>query len=317
MSLKISQQAKELHKPFKSKFPRRRVLVFKLNDTFTADLVDMIEWNKENDGYKYILNVMDVFSRYAWSRPLKNKDSKSVLNALKDIIYKSKRKPNRLWVDQGKEFYNRDMKNFLKDNDIEIYSTYGENKASIIERFNKTMKEIMFKYFTSNNTRRWVDVLDEIIKKYNSRKHKTIGMTPKEASKIENEEIVIENTYPKVEEKVKEKPKFKIGDFVRISRIKGTFEKGYLPNWSREIFQIYQILDTIPVTYKIKEFDGEPIEGSFYTEELQKTNKPEFYEIEEVLDKRKIKGKTYYLVKYLGYDNKYNEWVSEENLKNI
>ena len=320
--LEISKLSKELHKPYFKNFPTRRVLVTKLNDTFTADLVDMKEWENENEGYKYMLNVMDVFSRYAWSTPLKNKNSKSILNAFKNIIDKSNRKPNRLWVDQGKEFYNKDMKKYLEENKIKIYSTYGENKATIIERFNRTLKNMMWRYFTTKNTRKWIDVIDKLINKYNNSEHSTIGMTPKQASNIKNYEKVLKNTYEDNDDHEdyydKDKTKhFNVGDWVRISRVKGKFEKGYLPNWSREIFQIKEVLNTNPVTYKLTEYNGNEIKGTFYKQELQETRIPEFYEVEKVL-KTKIKnGKKYYYVKYLGYDNSYNEWISEDNIKDI
>ena len=164
------------------------------------------------------------------------------------------------------------MKALLKEKEIDIYSTENEEKSCVVERWNGTMKQKMFKYFTANNTNKYYDVLDELVNVYNNTKHSSIKMTPVEASNQENERIVYENLY-KFESllKPKSKPKFKIGNRVRITKKKGTFEKGYTNRWTTEIFVISEVLNTIPVTYKIVDLNGEEIIGSFYEQELQKT----------------------------------------------
>ena len=270
-------------------------------------LIEMGEWEKENDGNKYLLNVIDVFSKFAWSEPIKSKNAKSVLEAFKKIIKESGRKPEKLWVDQGSEFYNRDFKKFLKENDIEMYSTHGDHKSAVVERFNRTLKEMMWKYFTSQNTRKYVNVLNDFLDLYNNKKHSTIKMSPKEASDPENTLIVYNNVNQDPGEF--KKPKYKVGDWVRISRIKGTFEKGYLPNFSREIFKIREVKNSIPTTYYLDEYDGTPIEGAFYEKELLKTKFTDTFEVEEVLKTRTVKGKKQEFVKWLGWPDKYNEWV--------
>jgi Integrase core domain len=268
--------------------------------------VEMQEWSKINKDYKYMLNVIDVFSKYAWSVPLKDKKGDTVTEAFKYILKNSNRIPKHIWVDKGKEFYNRNMDQWLKENNINRYSTYGEHKSAVVERFNRTLKEKMWKRFTAENTRNWFDMLDRLLNEYNKTFHSTIGMTPIKCSKLKNHEM-------KLSRKVVGKPKFKVDDKVRISRIKGTFEKGYLPNWSEAIYLIHEVKQTSPVTYILKDTAGEVLEGSFYENELQIT-KQEIYRIEKVIRKKNIKGVEHALVKWMGYNDKFNEWIPVKNL---
>ena len=295
------QLAEELHKPVRRKFPGRRVIVHGIDDIWAADLVEMQPFSRYNKGYKYLLTVIDIFSKYGWIRPLKDKKGESVAEAFKDIMKTSKRKrpkgkrskgaahkvgaptegrkPNKVWVDKGKEFYNKHVKDILN-----IYSTENEQKSSVVERFNRTMRERMFKYFTANSTNVYIDVLDDLVKRYNNTKHSSIGMTPVEASKDKNEKDVHENLYGDMGDK-KFKPKYNLGDYVRIAKKKGIFEKGYTPRWTEEVFKVVEILHTNPVTYKLKDLNGEEITGSFYEPELQKS-KQQVFRIDKVLEKR-------------------------------
>ena len=220
-----------------------------------------------------------------------------------------------IWVDEGKEFYNKDMTAWVKDENITRYSTHGEHKSAIAERFNRTLKERMWRRFTAENTRNWIDMLDELLSQYNNSYHSMIRMRPVDASKKENESEVWENLF-RDEEHAKKSNKFKVGDSVRISRIKGIFEHGFLPNWSKQIYKIHKINNSIPVTYILKDLQGEIIVGSFYIEELQKTSQ-EVYRIEKVLRKKKINGIDHGLVKWIGYSDKFNEWLPVSKLQNI
>jgi Chromo (CHRromatin Organisation MOdifier) domain len=185
-----------------------------------------------------------------------------------------------------------------------------------VERFNRTLKEMMWKRFTAENTRRWIDMLDKLLREYNTRRHSTIGMTPMKASLKENEMKVLQNIINKTKGASRNKPKFKVGDRVRMSRTKALFEKGYLPNWSEETYIVGEVQKTNPITYKIKDSLGEIIEGSFYNEELQKT-KQEIYRIEKVIRKKKIDGVEHALVKWSGYSKKYNQWIPVSELEKI
>lgn len=312
----LKSMADELHKPVKRKFPRRKVYVSGIDSTWCVDLVDMQEWAKFNNDFKYILMVVDVFSRYAWARPLKSKSARDVFNAFMDIIDTSGRKPDKVWSDEGKEFVNKTMQSYLKKNNMILYSTHGEHKASFVERLNRTIKTSMWKEFTKHNTRRWVDMLPKLISNYNRKKHGALGMSPESASKESNEVELWNEQFGEVFLPSVSKPKLKKGDMVRISRIRGTFEKGYLPGWSHELFFIAKVLRTVPPTYKIVDWNKEPIEGSFYEQELQKTTNDTFL-IEDVVKTRVRNGKREAYVKYVGYDNKWNEWIPADNLRDL
>ena len=306
----------ELHHRVVRNFERRKVIVYHVDDIWGADLVDMQEWKSDNNNNSYILTVIDVMSKYGWAEPIKNKQASTVLNAFEKIIKESKRKPYKLWVDQGTEFYNKNFEKYLTDNDISMYSTYGEHKSVVVERFNRTIKDIMWKYFTAKNTRKYIDDLPSILDIYNNNVHSKIKMTPIEASKPENFKSLIKIFSTDKKQKIK-KPNLRIGDFVRISRIKGKFEKGYLPNYSREIFKISEVINSNPITYKIIEYDNTPIEGSFYEQELLKTKQKDIFEVEKILKKKKVKGKETYFVKYLGWPDKYNSWIDAKDLLDI
>ena len=274
----------------------------------------MQEWSKQNKGFRYMLNVIDVFSKYAWSIPMKDKTGITTLNAFKQIVKTSGRIPKHIWVDKGKEFYNKNIDEWLKENNIIKYSTFGEHKSCVVERFNRTLKTNMWKRFTAENTRNWINMLDTLMNDYNNKYHRTIKMTPTKASLKENEIDVFNNQ--KYIPRTDIKSKFKVGDKVRLSRTKAVFEKGYLPNWSEEIYEIVQVKNTNPFTYILKDMNGEVLSGSFYNEELQKT-KQEVFRIEKIIRKKKIKGVEYGLVKWLGYNENFNSWEPISELEKI
>ena len=181
--------ADELHTPIKRNFTRRRVIINHIDNIWAADLVDMQKVSKWNRRYKYLLMVIDVFSKYGWIIPLKDKKGESVTNAFKTILNKG-RKPQYLWVDKGKEFYNKHLKDLLEKYNIQIYSTENEEKSSVVERWNRTIKNKMWKQFTIQGNTQYLDMLPKILKQYNNTKHSSIKMTPTEASKKSNEGTV-------------------------------------------------------------------------------------------------------------------------------
>ena len=294
--------AEELHKPIKRKFNKRRVLVSGIDKIWAADLADMTALSKDNEGINFLLLVIDIFSKYGWIVPLKNKKGETVANALKTIF--KERKPEKLWTDKGREFYNKDVKEL-----IELYSTENEEKSSIVERLIRTIKEKMWKYFTDNNTYNYMDVLPELVEDYNNTVHSSTKLTPIDASKKENELTVWRNLYPdrfKINELT---PKFSVGDEVRITKKKKVFEKGYTTRWTEENFTIKEIQNTDPITYKLEDLQGEEIKGTFYEPELQKTEQ-QIYRIEKIIKKEKNKS----LVKWKGYSDKFNSWVDNKDL---
>lgn len=307
----LKDVGKELHRKVVTKFRRRKVISAFPGQIFSADLVDMQAWADENNGYKYILNVIDIYSRYVWSRALKNKTAKSVLDAFKDIVDSAGKAPQHLWVDKGSEFYNKDLKAYAKKKGFNIYSTYGESKAVVVERFNRTLKDAMWTYFDQHNTRKWDDLLDTLVKDYNNHQHGSLQKhSPKQiwdgSKKLDQVVGQIPSSRPK--------PTFAVGDRVRISRQKGVFEPGYVGNWSREVFIVTQVVPSDPYTFKIKDSLNEPIEGTFYKQELQKTKQPENWGlVENIISTKTVKGKKMHLVKWLGLPKKYNSYISDDD----
>ena len=236
---------------------------------------------KYNKGIRYLLRVIDLFSRYTWVIPLKNKKGESIVEGFKKILDDSNRKPNKIWVDHGSEFYN--------------------NFTVVAERFIKTLKNKIYKRMTYTGKNVYIDMLDDIVKKYNSTVHSSIKMKPKDVTDIK---------YVEYSEETNEKsPKFKVGDNVRISKYKNIFAKGYTPNWSEEVFVVNKIQNTVPWAYSINDLNGEEIKGSFYEKELQKTDQKEF-RIEKVIKK---KGNKLY-VKWKGYHNYFNNWIDKKEI---
>ena len=261
------QLAEELHKQRRVHFPRRRVNAKGIDQIWSADLVDMQAFARYNKGLRFLLTVIDVFSKYAWVEGMKTKTGQEITTAFRKIT--SRRKPKMLWVDKGTEFYNRTFRRWLDEQDIHLYSTENEGKAVVVERFNRTLKSHMWRYFSANSTHVYVDVLSDLVERYNSTRHWSIGMTPVEASRKVNEKRVERNLYGRRKGDKQRSNMFKIGDEVRIAKAKRHFEKGYTPNWTEEVFVIDQVLPTYPVTYRIRDLADEPIVGSFYEQQLQ------------------------------------------------
>ncbi len=301
-----------LHKPARIRYSSRKYRVSGLDQQFQSDLVDMQAHAKENDGFKYILTVIDMFSRYAWALPLKTKSPKDVKPAFEELFAQG-RKPLKIQTDQGTEFESTTMREFFKSHGVEQFSVKSQFKAAMVERFNRTLKTKMWRYFTHNNTHRWVNVLQNLLSAYNKSKHRSINMAPAQVNKDNEMELWMRDQLPVV----KAKHKLKIGDHVRISKVKGAFKKGYLPNWTEEVFTISRLLNTKPPQVKVQDYNGEEVEGSFYYPEIQQVHKPDVYRIEQVLKERTVKGKKEYLVKWKGYPAHFNQWISKEQVENV
>ena len=295
--------AEELHRPIRKHFTKRYVFVRNVDDIFGADLIDMQALSKQNKGYKYILMVEDIFSKYGWAVPLKTKTGIAVRDALKQIF--KQHVPKKLWTDAGWEFYNTEVKTLLKKHDITLYSTENEEKCSVVERWNRTIKTKLWKYFTANHTHKYIDVLDALIEKYNNTVNRAIGMTPTEARKPSNHGAVFRNLYfEKMAKLGEKKPKFQIGDKVRLGVKKDLFEKSYIINWSDKIYTIKRVFATRPITYKVEDDKGVEHKGKFYEQDLQKTKVDEF-RIQKVLKKTKNSA----LVRWVDYDSSYDSWI--------
>lgn len=300
-----------LHKPARRHFTRRKVIVSGIDQQFQADLVDLSKLKRYNRDYRYLLTCIDVFSKYAWAIPLKDKTGKSLVKAFGEIV--RERKPLQLQTDKGSEFTNRRFQTFLKENQILFFTSFNEVKAAIVERFNRTLKTKMWRYFTAKNTLKYVDVLQPMLDAYNRSYHRSIKTTPVSVT-WKNQDEIWQNLYGKPMRE--RKPKFQPGDVVRISKNKQVFEKGYLPNWTEEIFTIVKRIPGNPPTYKLKDYHSEELQGSFYEQELQKiVKKDDEFLIEAILETRKRGKRKQYLVKWLGWPSSFNSWVNESDMK--
>ena len=301
LDLATLQLAEELQKPIIRKFKKRKVYSGFEDNISGADLANMQLISKFNKGFRFLLCVIGIFSKYAWVIPLKDKKGASIAGAFQKILKESDRGPNEIWVDKGSEFYNNSFKKSLKDNNIGMYSIHNEGKSVAAERFIGTLKNKIYKYMTSISKDLYINKLDDIVDEYNNTYHRTIKMKFID---------VKDNTYIDFGKKVNDKdPKFNIGDHVRITKYTNIFPKGYTPNWSKEVFVISKTKNRLPWTYVINDPNSEEITGNVYEKELQKPNRKEF-RVGKVI---KIKGDKLY-VKWKGYDNSFNSWIGKKDL---
>jgi transposase InsO family protein len=302
-----SQDTYTLHKPVRKIFPRRKTFAKGINDLFQADLAEMQDLSRYNDGYRYILTCIDVFSKRAFAVAVRDKRGSTIASAF-EIIF-TELAPNMLQTDRGTEFLNKDVQAVFKKYNIHHYWSLNDTiKAACVERFNRTLKTRMFRFLTHRNTNRWIDVLPSLVKAYNSSFHRTIGMAPDDVT-VSNEKELVQRMFPKKPKLVR---KYNIGDKVRISKFKHIFEKGYLPNWSQEIFIIADRYPTFPVTYALKDLDSEEIKGKFYEQEIQLITKlDDVFYVEKILRTRKRNGVLESYIKWKGYPDKFNSWSTD------
>jgi len=304
----LNKDAYTLHKLVRLTFRRRRTFTVGIDDLWQADLADLSALSKYNDKNKYLLTCIDVFSKYAWVLPLKSKTGAALTEAFSTLL--TDRHPAHLQTDKGTEFLNKSFQALLRKNAVRFYTTENEDiKASVVERFNRTLKTKMWKYFTYKNTHRYTDVLQDLVHSYNNTYHRSIGMSPSQVS-IENEDVIRKRLYGE-----KKRPavwKYSVDDKVRISKARIAFKKGYLPSWTDEIFTIVARIPSDPITYELADLNKEKLKGKFYEEELQRiTKEDDIYRVENVLKTRKRGRNTEYFVKWKGYDDSFNSWTSD------
>ena len=252
--------SEELNKPVINKFERKKTIVNHIDEIHSCDLVDMVKYSKVNRGYKYIFTNIDIFSKYAWSFPLKSKTIKDIKPCFEKIF--KERKPKYIWSDQESSFFSKEMLKFFEDNNVKIYHTYSNLKAVVIERFNRSLRELMMKEFVKLNNTVWYNILPELIKTYNNRYHRTIKMKPIDVNKT-NEKHIKDTVYNYGI--TNKKPKFKINDLVRISlKRRQLFDKSTENiKWSEEVFKIFKINKSNVISYQLKDMNDEIIKGIF------------------------------------------------------
>lgn len=265
------ERARELHKPVIRKFKTRRIITRGIDHIWAIDLLVMDTYSEENRGFKYILNVIDCFSKFNWCVALKKKTAAEVSAAFEQILNTSKRRPVFLHSDRGKEFLNKTFKRLLNRYNIHCYQTFSDVKSSIVERQNRTLNEKLKLHFEVNQHHKWLWILPKILSEYNETHiHRTTGVPPAQVSK-KNEREIYERMYP-LEKFQLDKPTFNVNDRVRITRKRGLFDNKYSRKWTNEIFKVNKIHFTDPITYSITDLNGDKILGHFYKQELQRTN---------------------------------------------
>lgn len=257
------------HYPRKKRFKRNRVVAYAIDECWQGDLIDLSKIKRDNRGVTFLLCCTDVLSKYAFVEPLKSKTGIETAAAL-ERIFKLGRVPDKFVCDAGKEFLNSAVRQLFKEYDVRLIVTQSDVKASAVERFNRTLKEKIFKMFTAAQTSNYIDYLPAIVKAYNMSYHRGIKMKPANVTDT-NFKRAFRNLYgSKWPDLPRHKAvyKFDVGDEVRVTMNKPVFEKGYIGTYTREIFTVVRRLPRYPVVYKLQDENGEDIDGIFYESEL-------------------------------------------------
>lgn len=306
------QKAYTLHRPAINKFVRRPTIVAGIGEQVQADLVDVTTLSRANGGVKFLLTCVDVFSKRAWVFPLPNKKGSEVAEKLEALFNDAKFRT--MQTDKGKEFYNADVKRVLAAHGTSHFSTENDTiKAAVAERFNRTLRDRVYRHMTYKGTDEYVSALPDIVAGYNDSYHKTIGMAPNEVTRENQEEIWDRlNAGARKRQWDAKKPRLEAGDTVRVSEARRAFTRGYTPNWTIEVFRVSEVLaNHRPVVYRIRDLAGEDIDGTFYEQELQKVTPPSSYAVEKVLRRRN--GGRELLVRWEGYPASFDSWINRED----
>lgn len=313
------QQTYTLHKPVRRKFPRNKIVTAGLDVDWQSDLADLSALKSYNSNYSFLVICVDVLSRFAWVVPIKRKTPDQVKEAFQFIFAQSGRKPWRLCTDRGREYTGKVFQDFLTETYIQYFNPNNPDvKAAIAERYIRTLKSRLWRYFTRMKTFRYLEILPSIVKSINNTVHRTTGKRPVEINES-NESETWHHLYDNQGVDTT-KFRFNIGDHVRISAEKSKLQKGYLPNYTDEIFIVTERLKhRKPVAYRIADLEAEPIEGIFYEPELVKVIQTvgPYREIEKIIRSQKRDGLLYHLVKWKNEPSNKKSWVSEKELVSL
>ena len=315
------QNVYTLHRPARKHFTRNRIYVSQIDEQWEADLVDMQEHSRENNGYKYLLVIIDVFSKYLFLNPLRNKTPIEVINVFRRIF--RQRKPLKLRTDRGKEFDNILFRRFCKQNHVIFFTTQNRDvKCAVVERVNRTIKSKMNKYFTSVGNHRYIEYLPQIVKSYNNNIHRSTKMAPEDISEVD-EPMVFENLYNTknllslVDDN--KRPKLNIGDQVRQKLDLSVLDKSYYPLWTNMVYKVGEIHNKLNKPQYSLEIDGNRLNRRFYPEEIQQVlvNDETEWHFERIIAYRTRNGQRQARVKWRGYPAQYNQWIPVEQIRNL
>ena len=308
-----AQPTYTLHRPYRKRFARNKTLAQDIDFQWQADLADLPDHAAANDDSRYILTIVDVFSRYAWAVPVAKKSGPRVRDAFAQV-FASGRKPQHLQTDKGKEFFNKDVQALMRLHGVKHFASNSDQKAALVERFNRTLKQRMEGYTSYNNTRRYLEILPRLLAAYNSSTHRSLGMSPAQVSK-ENASALWRRQYGSEVARATT-PGLSARTPVRLSKVKALFEKGTTPNSTEEMFRIVRQRPGPGGrrVYKLEDWRGESIEGQFYEQEVQQIEPSDLIYVERVIRTRKRGRLTESLIKWRGWPAKFNSWINQKEL---
>ena len=304
------------------KFVKQKIVVPHMKYQYEADTANMVYYAKKNDGYGYFLVVVDAFSRIAYTKALKTTNGAEMSKSLSEIFEKHSA-PLHLRTDAGTEFLNVSVKKVLKKYKIKHVVTRNEVKCAIAERFIKTLKTKITRFMVKKHSPRWIDILEDMTNSYNQTYHRTLGMAPFQVNKS-NENELWKRMYQKIphphrKPRPKNKYKFEIGDVVRLSKLKYPFQRAYDTHWTAELFSVTERTTKQGLSvYKVKDYANDPIDGTFYDNELQKVHVRDdaTYNIDKIIKRRTRKGIKELLIEWQGWPHKYRSWIRESEVEN-
>ena len=301
-----------MHKEVKKPYRRNPYFIYKKRQQIQIDLIDVRNRSEDNGGVQYLLTAIDMFTKKFFCAPMKSKNAKATLEALEEMLNFYDEHPIEVLSDRGSEFKNQAVRSFFKDRNIRHTFSNSDLKCAGVERMNKTIQGKIYKYMTENGTERFLDVLDDLVESYNNTYHRTIKMTPNEAEKLENWVEVRSNLGDFYYRKKPKSRDYKLGDLVRVAKMKDKFQRSYKSGINPEIFIINNVNTTMPIPmYELKSIEKNDIlEGRFYAQELSPVKalrieilnyKPESKEVQ---------------VKWLDRDPQTKSWIKAEYIDN-
>ena len=317
----LKQEDYAVHRETRSKFKRRRVVAPFVDYQWAVDTANMTFYRKDNDAYAYFVLAIDILSKFVCTVPLRTTTGQEMVQALKRM-FASGQKPTHIRIDQGTEYVNRNVKTLLKNEGVVFFVTHNVVKASYAERAIKTIKSRLMRYMTHKQVHRWIDVLPQVTQSYNQSYHRSIKRTPTSVKTKDSTDLwkLQYNRLPNLtargpEASLSKKFKYKVGNLVRVSFLRHTFQREYDERWSRELFVVNErFMNDNILQYRLKDYAGEVVSGTFYEKQLKKAYEQDVYLVKKVLRSRKRAGHKQLLVRWRGWPSKYDSWVSEEDV---
>jgi len=310
-----------MHKAARRKFPRLANRAAGLHTNWQADLAIFDAIADKNDGYKYLLVCIDLFSRKLFVAPTKSKSSSDMIDAFEHIFKQSKGiLPNILHTDRGVEFQAKAMREYFYKKDIDKRVVYNPDvHAAVVERANRTIKERLYRYFSEHNTTRWLEAIKRIVAGINASTTRATGQTPDSVT-FKNAPKLRKKLYKLERERLENIPDsrriLKIGQIVRVAKKQGKFDKpSSFPNYTDQLFRVKLLSGTKPIVYKLENLRAEELPGTFYREQLVETSHDKTtHRIAEIIKTRIRGGRKQHLVRWVGYDSRFNSYIDDQDI---